>query len=89
MLKEHALFQSESQKILFLGSLAYGYDEDWSTLCRSFSLFLYLGVRLEVTIVVRYVFDLLVITDLAKDTGFTSFILSTRAFNKRSFVQWW
>lgn len=49
--------------------------------------FCILGVCLEVTTVVKQVFDLLVITDLAKYNGFGSFILSTRAFNKCSFIQ--
>lgn len=49
-----------------------------------------LSVCLEVTIFVRQVFDLLVITDLAKDSGFASFGLSTGEFNKCSFIQrWW
>lgn len=42
------------------------------------SCFHTLGVCLEVTVVVRQVFDLLVITDVAKYSGFASFRLSTR-----------
>lgn len=85
--KEPVLFLSECQMILVLHLLPVVTMKIDSFPVEVSVCFHILGDCLEVTIFVWQIFDLLVITELAKDSELASFKLSTREFNKCSFIQ--
>lgn len=87
--KEPVLFLNECQMILVLHLLPMVMMRIDSFLVEVSVCFHILGDCLEVTIFVWMIFDLLVITDLAKDSELASFGLGTREFNKCSLILRW